>query len=320
MAIDPNNSNPSTKEWKLIEKMLLSSLDEQKKARRWGIFFKVLTFLYVLAFLLLLRGGDGDFSAQSGSLSDHAALIELNGEIGAETEANSDLIGKGLKNAFKAPHAKGIILRINSPGGSPVQSALIYKEIMRLKKLHPEKKVYAVITDMGASGAYYVAAAADKIYADEGSIVGSIGVVSPGFGFVGLIDKVGVERRLITSGAHKGMLDPFSPRKPDDEEHFSTLLKSVHQQFITAVKAGRGDRLKDNPDIFSGMFWDGEQALALGLIDAFGSAGSVARDEIKQETVVDYTPKPDPFSAFAKKIGVSMALTLKSSLLGVNLQ
>ncbi|HET8704702.1 MAG TPA: signal peptide peptidase SppA [Pseudomonadales bacterium] len=320
MAIDPNNPNPSSKEWKLIEKMLLSSLDEQKKARRWGIFFKLLTFLYVLGIFLVLRGGNGELGQQTGSLSDHTAVIELNGEIGADTEVNADHIMKALKNAFKAQHAKGIILRINSPGGSPVQSALIYKEIMRLKKLHPEKKVYAVISDIGASGAYYVASAADKIYADEGSLVGSIGVVSPGFGFVGLIDKLGIERRLITSGDHKGMLDPFSPRKPDDEAHFSTLLKDVHQQFIDAVKAGRGDRLKENSEIFSGMFWDGRQAKALGLIDDFGSAGSVARDEIHQENVVDYTPKPDPFEAFAKKVGMSMAASLKASMLGIGLQ
>jgi len=196
MAIDPNNSNPSSKEWKLIEKMLLSSLDEQKKARRWGIFFKLLTFLYILGFFFLIRGGEGDFSSQTGSLSDHTALIELDGEIGAHTEVSADHVIKGLRNAFKAPHAKGVILRINSPGGSPVQSALIYNEIMRLKGLHPDKKVYAVITDMGASGAYYVAAAADKIYADKASLVGSIGVVSPGFGFVGLIDKLGIEAVL----------------------------------------------------------------------------------------------------------------------------
>lgn len=320
MAIDPNNPNPNSKEWKLIEKMLLSSLDEQRRARRWGIFFKSLTFLYILGFFLLARGGSGDLTPQTSALTDHAAMIELNGEIGAEAEVNSDQIIKSLKNAFKAQHVKGIILRINSPGGSPVQSALIYKEIMRLKKLNPSKKVYAVITDMGASGAYYVAAAADEIYADQTSIVGSIGVVSPGFGFVGLLDKLGIERRLLTSGEHKGMLDPFSPRKPDDEAHFATLLKTVHQEFINAVKAGRGDRLKENPDIFSGMFWNGTQAFELGLIDGFGSAASIAREKIKQENIVDYSSKPDPFEAFAKRIGMSMAASLKASAMGVNLQ
>jgi len=219
-----------------------------------------------------------------------------------------------LREAFEAEHSKGIIIRVNSPGGSPVQSGLVYREVQRLKQQYPEKKVYAVITDIGASGAYYISASADEIYADPASLVGSIGVVSDGFGFVGAMDKVGVERRVYTSGTNKAMLDPFSPEDPKQKEFFASILTDVHQQFIDAVKEGRGDRIKDDEIVFSGLFWSGRQALELGLVDGLASPGQVAREIVGEEDIVDYTPRVSPFDAFTGRLGVAMADHVMASL------
>ena len=300
------NRPKSNKEWKLIERMVMSAQDEQRKSRRWGIFFKLLTLGYLVVALLVFSAGKWS-DGVPGSSKDHTALVDLNGIIMADSEASADRVVKGLREAFKAEHAKGVVLRVNSPGGSPVQSGMVYREIRRLKQEHPDKKIYAVITDAGASGAYYISAAADEIYADPASIVGSIGVVSDGFGFVNAMDKVGVERRVYTSGDNKAMLDPFQPVDEQQKAYFASILGDVHQQFIDAVKEGRGDRLKDDPTIFSGLFWSGPQALELGLIDGLASPGQVAREMIGQEEIVDYTPQVNPFDAIVGKLGVTMA-------------
>ncbi|HVL02717.1 MAG TPA: S49 family peptidase [Dongiaceae bacterium] len=300
------NRPKSSKEWKLIEKMVTSAQDEQRKSRRWGIFFKLLTLGYLIVALLVFSAGKWGDGVPNSS-KDHTALVDLNGIIMADADASADRVVKGLRAAFKAEHAKGVVLRVNSPGGSPVQSGMVYREIRRLKKEYPDKKIYAVITDAGASGAYYVSAAADEIYADPASLVGSIGVVSDGFGFVSAMDKLGVERRVYTSGDNKAMLDPFQPVDEQQKAYFSSILTDVHQQFIDAVKEGRGDRLKDDPTIFSGLFWSGRQALELGLIDGLASPGQVAREMIGQEEIVDYTPQTSPLDALAGKLGVTMA-------------
>ena len=296
------------KEWKLLEKMLMKQFDEQKKSRRWSNIFKggILIYMFVALFVFKFGFG-GDLAPAS---EPHTALVNVKGMIADGYEANADSIVGGLRKAFEAEHSKAVVLRINSPGGSPVQSGMVYREILRLREENPEKKVYAVITDVGASGAYYIAAAADEIYADQASIVGSIGVISDGFGFVEAIDKLGIERRIYNSGDNKAMLDPFSPQDEKQAEFFQSVLNTVHQQFIQAVKDGRGDRLKHDGKVFSGLMWSGEQALPMGLIDGLGSPGYVAREIIGQEKVVDYTPKVSPFQNFADRLGVKIATTL----------
>ena len=241
---------------------------------------------------------------------EHTALVELEGVIALEGDTDADRVVKGLREAFEAEQARGIILRINSPGGSPVQAGYINDEIQRLRAKHPGKPLYAVITDICASGGYYVAVAADRIYADKASIVGSIGVLMDGFGFVEAMKKVGVERRLITAGKFKGMLDPFSPLNPVVRGHAEEILEQVHDQFIDVVKSGRGERLVDNDDLFSGLFWTGEEAKKLGLVDELGSAGYVAREVIGVEEIVDYTPSHSLLDRFAERIGVAIARTV----------
>lgn len=308
------NRPRNNREWQLLEKLLMQSGQEQKRARRWGIFFKLLMFAYLFIALLVFSPGAWDGEDMQGSSKPHTALVDVNGVIMPDGDVDADKVAKGLRKAFKAEHSKAVMLRINSPGGSPVQSGTIYREIKRLRVKYPDKKVYAVITDVGASGAYYIAAAADEIYADPASLVGSIGVISEGFGFVGGMEKVGVERRVITSGENKAFLDPFSPLDPKHKEFFSGVLGNVHQQFINAVKEGRGDRLKSSAEVFSGLVWSGEQALPIGLIDGFGSPGSVARDIVKAQKIVDYTLRPSPFESFANSVGVSFAKSISSEL------
>ncbi len=299
------DSQSPNRDWKLIEKVVGGAFDEQKKARRWGIIFKLLTFVYLFALLLIFR--PGAFNQESvGSSENHTALISIKGMIADNAEANANAVAGGLRKAFKNEKAKAIILSINSPGGSPVQSGYIYDEILRLKKEYPDKKVYAVISDLGASGAYYIAAAADEIYANRSSLVGSIGVTSSGFGFVGTLEKLGVERRHYTAGEHKAFLDPFTPEKDSEKAFWGKVLQGVHEQFKTAVRNGRGDRLKETPEMYSGLVWHGEQALELGLIDALGSAGYVAREVIGGEDIRDYTVRPHPLDEFVKKMGVSI--------------
>ena len=246
----------------------------------------------------------------------HVAMVDLNGAIMADSPASADLISTGLREAFEAENAQAVLLRINSPGGSPVQSNFVYNEIRRLRAEHPDKKLYAAITDMGASGAYYIASAADEIYADPASIVGSIGVIMANFGLQEAADKLGVERRVYTAGENKDLLDPFAPVKDKDREHVQTMLDEIHQQFIGAVKQGRGDRLKvdGHPELFSGLFWTGQRALELGLVDGLKSPGQVARDVVGVERTVDYTVSASPLDKVLKKFGVSIGDGLGQAL------
>lgn len=289
----------------ILEQLASESLKEQRRARRWSIFFKTFFAIYLVVVLFLFL--DEGFAPTT---DDHTALVELEGVIADDGDVDADRVVGGLRSAFEADSAKGVILRINSPGGSPVQARYINAEINRLRKKHNNKPIYAVVSDVCASGGYYVAVAADRIYANEASIVGSIGVLMNGFGFVEAMKKLGIERRLMIAGKYKGMLDPFSPRDPVAEGHHQEILEQIHEQFIDAVKEGRGDRLVDNEDVFSGLFWTGEQAKKLGLVDEFGSASYVARDVIGQETIIDYTPKANILERFAERIGMAIAKTL----------
>ena len=318
---NPNSTNSSSSKEKenwqedVINRLAFAALNEQKRTRRWGIFFKSLIFVYLLMIFLIAympqQGGKSKIS-----VGKHTALIEISGVIADSTEANADSIITGLRDAFDDNNTMGIILRINSPGGSPVQSGYIYDEIKRLRGLNPDTKVYAVITDMCASGGYYIAAAADEIYADKASVVGSIGVIMNSFGFVDTMKLVGVERRLYTSGEHKGFLDPFSKENPVEVAHIKTVLKNIHEQFIHVVKEGRGDRLKDDPRLFSGYIWSGEESEKLGLIDGLGSSSYVAREIIKQEKIVNFTTKPNYLDRFAERFGASMGSSM-SKILGM---
>ncbi|MCC6303033.1 MAG: signal peptide peptidase SppA [Gammaproteobacteria bacterium] len=295
----------------VLEKLVQTTIREQRSARRWGIFFKLAFLGYFLLILYIYWPGKLVDENLSGR---HTALIDINGVIADDSNASADYIIDSLREAFENKNAAAIMLRINSPGGSPVQAGYVNDEIARLRAKYPDKKVYAVITDICASGGYYIASAADEIYADKASIVGSIGVLMDGFGFVNTLDKLGVERRLITAGEHKGFLDPFSPLNPEDEQHVRTMLANIHQQFIDTVKKGRGDRLKETPDMFSGLVWTGEESLKLGLIDGLGSAGYVAREVIGAEEIVDYTYQPPYFQRFAERIGAAAAEGLEGML------
>ena len=296
------------KSWKLLEKTLLAGVQEQRRSRRWGIFFKLLTFVYLFGMLVLFTPLMDMDKAASRSAS-HTALIEVRGVIADQEAASADNLVKSLREAFKDAKTKAVVLRINSPGGSPVQAGYVYDEIRRLRAEYPAIKLYAVITDLGASGAYYIASAADEIYADKASLVGSIGVTAAGYGFVGSMEKLGVERRTYTAGEHKAFLDPFSPEKPEERAFWQGVLNTTHQQFIAMVKQGRGDRLKDkeHPELFSGLIWTGEQAKALGLVDGLGSASYVAREIVGEKELVDFTVQESPFDRFSKRIGASVA-------------
>lgn len=298
-----SGSGEPVQEGRLIEKLVQSLQSEQRKSRRWGIFFKLLTFVYLFALLFLLNLPIGD--EIKSETTDHTAVIDVEGPIAADKNASADNIIGSLRAAFDNESAKAVILRINSPGGSPVQAGYVYDEIKRLRALHPDKKVYAVVADIGASGAYYIAAAADEIYADKASLVGSIGVIAGGFGFTGIMDKLGVERRLYTSGEHKAFLDPFSPEKDSEVAFWKQVLDTTHRQFIEQVKKGRGDRLADDPKLFSGLIWTGEQALKLGLVDGLGSARYVAREVVGQKQMVDYTHKSSRIQQLVERFGAS---------------
>jgi len=292
-------------EWQreLINRLAFTAVNEQKRARRWGIFFKSLTFAYIAAILYLYTP---DVTLDKDAAEKHTALVELKGVIAPEKDASADNIVSGLRDAFENENTAGVILRINSPGGSPVQSGYINDEIRRLRKEYPDTPFYAVISDICASGGYYVASAADKIYADKASIVGSIGVRMDGFGFVETIEKLGIERRLLTAGEHKGFLDPFQPVKQEDVTQVKKLLDDIHQQFISVVRQGRGDKLKDDPLLFSGYVWTGEQGIDLGLVDELGSSSYVAREVIGAETIVDYTLSEDWLQKFSKHLGTAL--------------
>lgn len=287
-------------------------IKEKRRRRRWGIFFKLLFFVWLLMVALALFPKKA--TIVDNRTAPHAALIDIKGTIFAKGDNRADNIAASLQQAYKDEGTKGIILRINSPGGSPVQADYIYREIIRLRHKHPQVKVYAVCVDVCASAAYYIAAATDTIYANPSSIVGSIGVLYNGFGFNNAMQKLGIERRLITAGKNKGFLDPFSASSAEQEATLKNMLQIVHQQFIESVKKGRGKRLKDNPNLFSGLFWTGLQAKQMGLIDDFGSAGSVARQVIKTNKIIDYTKKPNYFERMAKRFGSLMGHQLKTSL------
>jgi len=289
----------------LIGKLASEALAEQRRRRRWGIFFKLLTFAYITVVLLLMVDWSGVGDLSSGK--KHTAVVELSGIIAPGADASAENVILGLQAAFKDKNTQGVILRINSPGGSPVQAQTIYDEMRRLRKKYPDIPLYAVVEDICASGGYFVAVGADRIYVAKSSIVGSIGVLMNGFGFTGLMEKLGVERRLITAGQNKGMLDPFSPLREQDREYIEALMKDVHQQFISVVREGRGKRLKENADMFSGLIWTGEKSVELGLADGYGSLDSVARDVIKAEDTVDYTKKEGFAEKVAKRFGASMA-------------
>jgi len=291
----------------VLEKLAMSAIQEQRRARHWGIFFKVLTFGYLFFLLFLFMGWVGDHGDGGLSGSKHTALIDLNGVIAADSNANADNLMSSLQDAFGDKNTAGVILRINSPGGSPVQAGLVNDEIRRLRALHPEIPLHVVVEDMCASGGYYIAAAADKIFVNKASIVGSIGVLMDGFGFTGTMQKLGVERRLMTAGENKGFMDPFSARNPKHEAFTKSLLDDIHQQFIDVVRAGRGKRLKETPEMFSGLFWTGDKAIEMGLADAFGSVDSVARDVIKVENIVDFTARENIADRLAKKLGAGVA-------------
>lgn len=313
------SSVPDSREWErdLIAKVALAAVDEQRRARRWSIFFKSLVALYV-AGLLLLALPKGSVFPASASGGKHTALVEINGVIAADQAASADTVNESLRAAFKDKNTAAVILSINSPGGSPVQAGYVNDEITRLRGEHPDIKVYAVIADICASGGYYIAVAADKIYADKASLVGSIGVLMDGFGFTEAMNKLGVERRLLTSGESKGFLDPFSPLKESDAAHMRTLLAATHKQFIDVVKKGRGERLKENEPLFSGLIWNGEQALDLGLVDGLGSPSFVARQIVGEEDIVNYTRHPPLLERFAEKIGMAMGHTLTAALNWMN--
>lgn len=296
------DGKPRREGWEreLLERLAFAALNEQRRARRWGIFFKLFFAAYFLVLLAVLAAdGLGGPSLSS----RYTALVELDGEISSESMASADNIITGLRHAFEDKGTAGVIIRANSPGGSPVQSGYIFDEIKRLRAKYPKIPLYGVVTDMCASGCYYALAATDKIYADRGSVVGSIGVLMNGFGLVDVMKKVGVERRLITAGDNKGFLDPFSPLTASDRKRAEAILTNIHQQFIERVRLGRGQQLKETKDMFSGMFWTGDEAIKLGLIDEFGSASHVARDVIGAEDIVDFSVHEGVIDRFARRFG-----------------
>lgn len=303
----------------IIEKLAYASLDEQRKTRRWGILFKTLTLAYLIAILVIAMYPRLKSEITTGT-QQHAAVVNVQGIIAEGKPAGAENIIDGLRDAFKDKNTKGVILNINSPGGSPVQAHYVYQEILRLKEKHPGIPIYAAVSDICASGGYYIAAAADKIFVDQGSIIGSIGVIMNGFGFVDAMKKVGVERRLFTAGRHKALLDPFSPVKPDETQHMQTLLDEVHQQFIDAVKKGRGERLANDPDLFSGLVWTGAQGIKLGLADDYGNVDSVARDVIGTEHKVDFTPQEKLLDRLTGKFGAAFGQALGSYVQSMSLQ
>lgn len=316
-----NSSNEGTPEWErgVLEKLAMSAVEEQRRTRRWGIFFKILMFTYLIAVGTMafypkfgkgMNSGDGN----------HTAIIDVLGLIAESEASNADSIIEGLRDALKDEKTQGVILNINSPGGSPVQSAYIYEEIRRLKEKNPEIPIYAVVSDICASGGYYVAAAADKIYVNQSSMIGSIGVLMNGFGFVNVMEKLGVDRRLLIAGKHKGLMDPFSPVKKEQTQHMQALLDEVHEQFVTAVRTGRGDRLIETEDMFSGLVWTGTKGIKLGLADDFGSIDSVARDIIGTKKRVNFTPQEKLLEKIAGKLGASFGHALGAFANGLTMR
>jgi protease-4 len=290
-------------ERQVLEKVALAAIQEQRRARHWGVFFKLLLFVYLFALLFI---GMGWIGKRDGSPGRHTALVEVRGVIAHDSAASADAVTTGLQDAFQDKRTQGVILRINSPGGSPVQAGYINDEIRRLRAKYPNIPLYAVVEDICASGGYYVAVAADRIYVDKSSIIGSIGVLMDGFGFTGTMDKLGVERRLLSAGENKGFLDPFSPILEAHKEHAQQMLDQIHLQFINVVRQGRGKRLKETPDMFSGLLWVGQKSIDLGLADAYGNVDYVARVVVKAEDIVDFTLHENVAERLAKRFGAAM--------------
>lgn len=299
------------RDWALIEEFLKADLDDRRRARRWRWFRRLLLLIILAAFAVSILKEE---SSTASAFGPHTAVVEIHGEIAADSPANAQSIIDALTLAFESTEAEAVILSIDSPGGSPVQADEVYREVRRLRKLHPRIPVYAVIGDTGASGAYYIAVAADRIYVNPSSLVGSIGVIMPGFGVPSLMQKLGVEDRTLTAGEHKNLLSPSRAVDPVEREHVQGVLDAVHRHFIAAVKTGRGARLSKNPDLFSGYFWSGDQAIALGLADAVGSVSSVAREVVKQDTLVDYTQVPNPLDSVLRRLGSTLGKSVSEAL------
>jgi protease-4 len=300
-----------------LKDVALASIKEQRTARRWGIFFKLAFLSYFLIFLIAMSGNIAD-ATNATDATEITAVVDISGIIMDGAEASAELVIASLQKAFEDERTKGVLIRINSPGGSPVQAGYINDEIYRLKEQYPHIPVYAVVSDICASGGYYIAVAADEIYVDKASIVGSIGVRMDAFGFVGAMEKLGIERRLITAGEHKGILDPFKPIDDAEVKHLETMLAHTHTQFKNVVKEGRGKRLSENPDIFTGLFWTGEDAITLGLADKLGSDAYVAREVIKAEDQVNFTSEKDVLERLADRISTSVSTAISSTLLKSN--
>jgi protease-4 len=294
----------------IVKRLAFAAIDEQRRSRRWRIFFLFLFFAYITVLgIVLMDSGGGQQTSDEGR---HTALVRMPGIIGVGEKSGAETIIAGLESAFKHEETAGVILEINSPGGSPVQSAYIYDEIRRLRSEYESIPLYVVVSDIAASGGYFVAAAADRIYVNKSSLVGSIGVRLDSFGFVELMDKLGVERRLLVAGDDKGLLDPFLTEDAGQKAHLQEMLNEVHQHFIDAVKQGRGDRLSQQEDLFSGLIWTGEKAIELGLVDEFGTAKSVAKDVIKAETIINFTPSSQLLDRIADRLGAAVAQQLRA--------
>ncbi|MBU3559552.1 MULTISPECIES: S49 family peptidase [unclassified Polynucleobacter] len=313
--MDHNQSENANQNWErqALEHLLLENLKETRKARRWKAVFRILTLLVFVGVILAVF--DFHIPGRGMGMEKHTALVTLEGEISSSSMANALDINSSLTAAFENENSAGVVLRINSPGGSPVQAGMMNDEIHRLRKLYPNKPFYVVVEDICASGGYYVAVAGDQILVDKASLVGSIGVIMEGFGFTGLMDKLGVTRRMVTAGSNKGMMDPFSKENPQQVAMIKTMIDEIHQQFIAVVKAGRGDRLKETPEMFSGRVWNGEQAIKIGLVDGYGTVETVARDVFKAPDILDYTMKENFAERVAKRFGAEVGAAAGKALI-----
>lgn len=313
--MDQNQSENANQNWErqALEHLLLENLKETRKARRWKAVFRILTLIIFIGVVLAVF--DFNLPGRGMGTEKHTALVTIEGEISSSSMANALDINSSLTSAFENENSVGVVLRINSPGGSPVQAGMMNDEIHRLRKLYPAKPLYVVVEDICASGGYYVAVAGDQILVDKASLVGSIGVIMEGFGFTGLMDKLGVTRRMIAAGSNKGMMDPFSKENPQQVEMIKTMIYEIHQQFIEVVKAGRGDRLKETPEMFSGRVWNGEQAIKIGLVDGYGTVETVARDIFKAPDILDYTMKENFAERVAKRFGAEVGAAAGKALI-----
>jgi len=308
-----SDTNDKTDYESIVQRLAFAAINEQRRSRRWRIFFLFLTFAYLTVVGIALMGSSGGLDGSQ--LSDegkHTALVRMPGLISSGEKSSAATVIAGLESAFEHEETVGVILEINSPGGSPVQAAYIYDEIKRLRREHESIPLYVVVSDIAASGGYFVAASADRIYVNKSSLIGSIGVRMDNFGFVELMNKLGIERRLLTAGDNKGLFDPFLPEDAGQKAHLQQMLNEVHQHFIDAVKQGRGERLSQQADLFSGLIWTGEKAIELGLVDDYGTTNSVARDVIKAETIVNFTPRGHLFERIAERIGAVIAQQLET--------